>query len=77
MAEREKIIVENYIEGLNILAYRYDDRSLLDFVNDLQNSNAYEAAFEKTVKLAELRNVPPDRILRSKQDIDDYFRKRP
>ena len=77
LAEREKIIVENYIEGLNILAYRYDDRSLLDFVNDLQNSNAYEAAFEKTVKLAELRNVPPDRILRSKQDIDDYFRKRP
>ena len=32
----------------------------------------YEA-FEKTVALAEKRNVPENKILKSKADIDSYF----
>lgn len=75
LAKRERVIVENYIEGLNLLAYRYDDHALLTFVQDLRNSDLYVSAFHKTVKLAELRDVPQERILRSKSDIDSYFRK--
>ncbi len=74
-AERERIIVDEYIDGLNILAYRYDDSMLLTFVDDLRNSKSYVAAFQKTIQLAELRNVPSERILRSKADIDAYFNK--
>lgn len=33
----------------------------------------YIQAFEKTVKLAELRKVPDNEILRVKSDIDSYF----
>jgi len=36
----------------------------------------YISAFAKTAILAELRDVPPEKILRSKSDIDAYFRKR-
>lgn len=75
-AGKEKVIVENYIEGLNILAYKYDDNTLLTFVDDLRNSNMYLSAFNKTAELAQLRDVPPEKILRSKSDIDAYFRKR-
>lgn len=75
-AGKEKVIVENYIEGLNILAYKYDDNTLLTFVDDLRNSNMYLSAFNKTAELAQLRDVPPEKILRNKSDIDAYFRKR-
>lgn len=74
-AGKEKVIVENYIEGLNILAYKYDDNTLLTFVDDLRNSNMYLSAFNKTAELAQLRDVPPEKILRNKSDIDAYFRK--
>ncbi len=74
-AEKENTIIENYIEGLNILAYLYNDADLLDFVDDLHESNSYLVAFDKTVRLAELRAVPSEKILRNKADIDAYFRK--
>jgi hypothetical protein len=72
-AAREKTIVENYIEVLKSLAEIYDDKDLLLFVRDLKDSDAYAAAFQKTVKLAELRNVPEENILKAKSDIDAYF----
>ena len=34
----------------------------------------YVQAFEKSVILAEKRNVPKDEILRNKADIDSYFK---
>lgn len=74
-AKRELAIVENYIEGLNLLAYRYDDHALLTFVQDLCNSDLYAFAFHKTIKLAKLRGVPKEKILHSKSEIDSYFRK--
>lgn len=74
-AEREKIIVENYTEGLKILAAQYNDCTILTFINDLQSSELYITAFNKTVQLAELRGVPQERILRSKSDIDMYFKR--
>lgn len=75
-ARREKAIIDDYIEGLRILADKYDDRMLMTFVDDLQKSDMYISAFNKTVKLAELREVPEERILRSKSDIDKYFQRR-
>lgn len=75
-ARREKAIIDDYIEGLRILANKYDDRMLMTFVDDLQKSDMYISAFNKTVKLAELREVPEERILRSKSDIDKYFQRR-
>lgn len=71
--KRERVIVSYYADGLKLLAEAYDDQSLLTFVDDLQGSELYIAAFEKTIKLAEIRNVPEKEILRTKSDIDAYF----
>ena len=71
--KREKIIVQYYIEGLRILSETYDDKELLRFLNDLKNSEMYLTAFEKTIKLAEKRNVPAAKTLKSKADIDTRF----
>ena len=74
-AAKEKVVVESYIDGLYILAAQYDDNTLLTFVKDLQSCDSYVAAFEKSVKLAELRGVPPERIMRTKSDVDAYFKR--
>ena len=71
--QRYKAILEYYIEGLEYLADKYDDRDLVTFTKDLKESGMYKQAFEKTVKLAEKRDVPSHEILRSKEDIDSYF----
>lgn len=70
---RNKIIVDDYIEGLKTLADIYDDKSLLNFVNDFQNSNLYINGFNKTIELAKRRNVSEDKMMTSKTDIDLYF----
>ena len=71
---REKIVVEDYITGLKCLAEAYDDGLLLAFVDDLKQSDMYKQAFEKSVLLAEKRNVPQEDIVRNKVEIDAYFR---
>ena len=43
------------------------------FISDFEKSDAYIEAFGKSVTLAEVRNVPVNRILKSKPDIDKYF----
>lgn len=72
--KREKIIIKDYIKGLNYLSDIYDDRDLMTFVDDLKNSDMYKVAFNKSAELAKKRNVPVDEILESKEDIDSYFR---
>ena len=72
-AAKEITVVENYLEGLKILSVKYDDASLLTFVADFKKSGAYIEAFGKSTQLAELRNVPGNRVLKSKADIDRYF----
>lgn len=71
-ANRDKEIINDYIIGLNTLYELYEDKELLSFVNDLKNSDAI-TAFNKTVLLAEKRNVPEEKIMRTKNDIDAYF----
>lgn len=70
--ENEKIIVERYVEELRILYERYNDATLVNFKIDLNNGD-YVTAFNKTVRLAEKRNVPDEKVLKSKADIDKYF----
>lgn len=72
-ARREKIIVENYIDGLKTLAEIYDDKELVNLVDDFKTSNMHLQAFDKSIKLAEKRKVPEDKILKSKSEIDSYF----
>lgn len=72
-AKREIIIADNYMEGLKILAYQYNDARLLTFVRDFEKSDAYIEAFGKTIELAKLRNVPENKVLKNKSDIDRYF----
>ena len=72
--KRETIIVDDYIEGLKALSEAYNDNELLTFVNDFQTSELYEDAFIKSVRLAELRNAPNEKSVKSKAEIDQYFR---
>ena len=76
LLKREKLILADYVNGLRFLAEIYDDESLLLFTKELKESDMYIQAFEKTVILAEQRNVPKDEILRNKADINSYFKKR-
>lgn len=73
-ASKEISIINNYIEGLKVLSIKYDDAYLLTFIDDFQKSNAYKSAFEKSARLAEIRDVPINKILKNKSDIDRYFR---
>ena len=72
MAQREVLIVENYIEGLNCLAEMYNDHSLVNLVTDIKNGRS-SLAFEKSVSLAKKREVPNDYIVMNKSEIDAYF----
>ena len=72
-ARREMIIVENYLNGLSLLSELYEDKELVNFVDDFKNSDMYVQAFQKSVQLAELRKVPDHNILRTKSDIDSCF----
>lgn len=72
---REKRIIIDYVKGLEYLAEIYDDELLRIFTQEIKESDIYVQAFEKSVVLAEKRNVASDRILRTKKDIDEYFTK--
>lgn len=72
-ARKEQVIILNYINGLKALSYIYDDIELVNFIDDLERSDMYIHAFEKTVALSRKRGVPDNIILKTKQDIDEYF----
>lgn len=72
--KRKKSVLEYYLDGLSVLAEIYDDQEIFIFIDDLKNSQLYQQAFDKSIILAEKRNVPKDKILRTKEDIDSYFR---
>lgn len=71
--KREKFIVDDYIKGLMMLSEAYDDKELVSFVDDLKASGLYKDSFEKSVLLAQKRNVPESKIIKSKAEIDAYF----
>ena len=70
-AKREMVIVEDYIEGLKLLALKYDDAELKTFIVQLGNGEQIQEAFKKSIALADLRGVPHP--LRTIEDIDEYF----
>jgi len=59
---------------LRVISAAYNDEYLLTFVNDFQSSGLYIEAFNKSVELAKLRNVPENKAVSKKTDIDFYFR---
>ena len=69
----KEIIVNDYLNGLNELAEIYNDITLRNLVEDFKSSDIYIKVFEKSVLLAEKRNVDKDKILRNKANIDNYF----
>lgn len=71
---RQKLILEDYIEGLNYLAEMYDDKELLRFMQEFKESDMYIQAFEKSVLLAKKRKVPESEILKNKAAIDSFFK---
>lgn len=71
--KREKVIVCDYIEGLKYLSEIYNDKELLSFTEEFETSAMYEAAFKKSVQLAKLRNVPDNKYVKTKNEIDSYF----
>ena len=71
--ERKAEIINYYIDGLKLLSEIYDDSSLLSFIDDFEHSDLYMQAFDKSVELAKKRNVPDDKVLKTKADIDKYF----
>lgn len=71
-AQKEKKIIEYYIEGLHILSELYDDKLLINLVSDLKEGQ-YIIAFKKSVELAEKRDVPKEKTVRNKSEIDTYF----
>lgn len=70
-AEKEKTIIKDYIKGLEILSQKYDDAELKEFIVQLRDGKQIEDAFQKSVILAEKRDVPNP--LRTKNEIDNYF----
>ena len=72
--QRERTIVNDYINGFRVISAAYNDEYLLTFVNDFQSSGLYIEAFNKSVELAKLRNVPENKAVSKKTDIDFYFR---
>lgn len=58
---------------MKILSEVYDDRKLINFIKDLKDSELYITAFDKTVDLAKKRSVPDNKILKNKDEVDEYF----
>lgn len=71
---RERFILESYLESLTRVNTYYEDEHLMGFIRDFSSSEVYMDAFRSSVKLAEKRNVPREKILHSKQEGDAYFR---
>ena len=71
-AQNEKLILENYIEGLKALQEYYDDAEDYTWIFDLQTGN-YTSALEKTVSMAIRRGVTKDKLLNNKTEGDNYF----
>lgn len=72
LLNKEKTILENYINALNLLKEIYDDKEYLSLIDDLRN-NEYIQAFIKSSEIAMKRGVPAEKILKTKPDIDKYF----
>ncbi len=74
LLKKEKSVISYYVDGLTKLSIMYDDILLLNFVKDLKDSSLYKEGFQKTIQLADKRNVDTNKTLRNKNDIDNFFK---
>lgn len=75
-ASKESALVNDYLNALTELSTKYNDKNLVNFVNDFKRSGAYVTGFEKSAQLATLRGVPDKKVLENKADIDAFFKGR-
>ena len=71
LAEKKKVIVEDYISSLRILYDKYDDEELMHFIDNVKDPERYYEAFNQTVILAKKRNA--NGYLEDLDDIDAFF----
>lgn len=71
-AKSEKVIVEDYIEGLKLLQSWYDDKEYLACINNLKDGR-YLKAFGNSQSIAIRTGVPDSIIIDTKVKIDNYF----
>lgn len=69
----KECVVNDYLTSLNELAEMYDDTDLKNMIEDFKTSDLCIEAFEKSMLLAEKRNVDKNKILKNKANIDSYF----
>ena len=67
-AKRKKPILEDYIEGLKVLAQYYDDEELHSLAERVNDNNRYKEAFADAVTVAERRGVE---AYPTKKSVDD------
>ena len=71
--KKEYQLVNDYLNGLHELADIYNDTNYLGLIEDFKSSEVYKEAFEKSALIADKRKVDKDKILKNKDDIDNYF----
>ena len=71
--ERKMLIADYYINGLKEFSAFYDDPSIVELVNSIQNSKMYKQVFQDSITLAKKRNVSDTKVLKTKEDIDRFF----
>lgn len=75
-ASVEKKIVQEYIEGLKIIAQTHaEETHLLTLIADFQKSGLYAKAFDTSIEFAKQRHVPDDKIMHNLDDVDRFFRR--
>lgn len=72
-AKRKKPILEDYIEGLKVLAQYYDDKELYSLAERVCDDKHYKDVFSDTVTVATRRGV---KAYPTKESVDDYFNKK-
>ncbi len=70
-AKREKPIVEDYLDGLRILANVYSDDDLSSLTKQISSISTAEKALQKTARVAEQRGA---KGLKSLEDVRNYFK---
>lgn len=70
---REREILEWYVSGLKELAEYYDDTNLISFADDIIAGLVTEETIDKAILLARKRNVPENKIMKTKEERDRYF----
>ena len=71
--QKEKLLLDDYIEGLEVLCDVYNDNVRLSLIDSIKNNKMYKETFIHSVELAIKRDVPEKDRLDDKKEIDNFF----